>query len=153
MKHSLTEEQIENIIESDSYLNKEYFLWTMDESIEDKSMSAFFLAEEVYKDLEEPVVALMQHTGGFYSDAAQDISNRDYLVLDDIDADDRAREYSEDSVSDAKRDIPEHLQRYFDDNLYINDMLDEGRGSILAMHDGVEYEEVVNGTTYYIYKQ
>ena len=46
----------------------------------------------------------------------------------------------------------EALQCYFDRDAWKRDAQYDGRGHHLNHYDGEEYEEVVNGTSYYIYR-
>ena len=94
----------------------------------------------------------MQETGDFYSDCEDSIEADEWLVLTDSEADIRCMEYAETYAEDARSEIPHHLQIYFDENKYIEDLLDNGRSELLALYDGAEREQKVNGTTYYIYK-
>ena len=94
----------------------------------------------------------MQETGDFYSDCEDSIGNDKWLVFTDSEADAKCMEYAETYAEDARSEIPRHLQIYFNENKYIEDLLDNGRGELLASYDGVEREQEVNGTTYYIYK-
>jgi len=149
MSHLLTTEQIEEIVES-SY-HKEYFVWQMDEDNHGKSIEDFF-NDEVFDNIDFKVIALMQHTGDYYYDCDKLIENDDYLVCDDDDADALAQKYAENYADDACREIPDYLQRYFDEDLYIQDLL-EDRSSLLGHYDGCEYEESVNNTTYFIYRR
>lgn len=150
--HSLNEDQIHDIItQSDNY-SREYFIWQMDEANSNLSMEDFF-NDDIFSDLDERVVALMQHTGDYYSDCESAIYRDDYLVLTDNEADIRAQELAEDYASDAKYEIPEHLRYYFDEYRYIEDQLSDGRGILLAHANGEEYEEKVNETVYFIYKR
>ena len=153
MSHTLNEEQIQDIIDSDEAYSKLYFLWQIEPDNHGRDIIEFF-DEEVFSDLDEPIVALMQHTGDFYSACDKAIDDRDYLVLTDAEADSKAEEEADYYVEEALRQIPAYLRRYFDEGSYISDLLYEGRGSLLNRSDGSsEDEETVNGTTYYIYRQ
>ena len=57
-----------------------------------------------------------------------------------------------DNYIDECLDIPEHIKPYFDEEAWKRDARMDGRGHIISTHDGCEYEETVNGTTYYIYR-
>ena len=79
--------------------------------------------------------------------------NEDYLVLTDEEADEeedeRLNNYLEELVYS---EIPEHLREYFDEEAWKRDARMDGRGHTLSSYDGCEYEETVEGTTYYIYR-
>ena len=149
MNHSLTTEQIEDIVNSD--YSKEYFVWRIDEDNQDRFIENFFDAE-IFDYIDEPIIALMQHTGEFYSDCESYLDNGGYLVCEEDKADKLAHETAEGYADDARMEIPKYLQRYFNDDLYIEELLDDGRGPLLNYYDGCEYEELVNGTTYYVYR-
>ena len=76
-----------------------------------------------------------------------------YLVLTDSEADDiedeRLNQYIEECIMP---EIPERLQNYFDEEAWKRDARMDGRGHIISTYDGCEYEETVEGTTYYIYR-
>lgn len=147
----INEGQIQDLIDSNDIYSRYYFVWQMDPD-NTGGIEQFYI-DEIEPDLDEAVLALMQHTGDYYSDAERAIDNSEWLVLTDDEADKQARDYANRYVEDALMDIPKHLQYYFDDDRYIEDCLNDGRGSILAGYDGNEYEETINGTIYYIYRQ
>ena len=145
----ISEDQINDLIESNEQYSKAYFIWQMDE--DNTNLEQFYI-DEIELDLDDKVIALMQETGDFYSDCESSIGTDEWLVLTDSEADIRCREYAETYAEDARSEIPNHLQAYFDEDKYIEDLLDNGRGELLASYDGAEREQEVNGTTYYIYK-
>jgi hypothetical protein len=49
-------------------------------------------------------------------------------------------------------ELPDNMANYFDDEKWKRDARFDGRGHSLSSYDGNEYEEVVNGKTYYIYR-
>lgn len=145
----ITEEQINDLIESNEDYAKAYFIWQMDPNNTDIEQ---FYTEYLLPNLEETIVALMQHTGDSYEECEYAFDRRDWLVLTDEEADERCRQYAEDALEDVLYNVDKSLRYYFDEDRYIEDYLESGRGSILAWHDGREYEETVNGTTYYLYR-
>ena len=145
----ISEEQIQDLIDTNDSYTKEFFVWQMNPDNIDIEV---FYTECIEPDLEEDVLALMQHTGYFHDDCAKYIEDIDYFVLTEEDAEQKARENAEYYVDEALREMPQHLERYFDSELYIEDLM-EDRGMLLAPYDGNEYYEEVNGTTYYIYNQ
>lgn len=50
-------------------------------------------------------------------------------------------------------EIPERLRNYFDDEAWKEDARMDGRGHAISRYDGCEYEEKINGTWYFIYRQ
>ena len=145
----ISEEQINDLIESDEQYSKAYFIWQMDER--NTNLEQFYI-EEIAPELDECVIALMQETGDFYSGCEHAIDTKEWLVLTDSESDVMCRDYAEEYADNALNEIPSHLQEYFDENKYIEDLLDNDRGGLLASYDGAEREQEVNGTTYYIYK-
>ena len=152
MNHTLNEEQIQDIIDSDEAYSKLYFLWQIDPDNHGRDIIEFF-NEEVFSDLYEPIVALMQHTGDFYSVCDKAIGDKDYLVLTNDEADTEAEAAVDCALEEALHQIPEYFRRYFDEDSYISDLLSDGRGPLLNHSDGSENEETVNETTYYIYRR
>lgn len=146
----ISEEQINDLIESNEQYSKAYFIWQMNE--ENTSLEQFYL-DKIEPDLEERIVALMQHTGDCYSDCESSIGNDEWLVLTNREADEICTDYANTYTADALCEIPNHLQEYFNESKYIEDLLDNGRGELLSMYDGVEHEQEVNGTTYYLYRR
>ena len=145
----ISEEQIQDLIDTNDSYTKEFFVWQMNP---DNIDIEIFYAECIEPDLEEAVIALMQHTGNFYDDCEKAIEDEAYFVLTEKHAEQKARDYTECYVDEALREMPQHLERYFDSELYIDDLI-EDRGVLLAPYDGNEHYEEVNGTTYYIYQQ
>lgn len=78
----------------------------------------------------------------------------EYEVLTDSEADDRMDECLDNYIEELiLPEIPDHLQNYFDEEAWKSDARMDGRGHIISRYDGCEYEEKVNGTWYYIYRQ
>lgn len=79
--------------------------------------------------------------------------NEDYYVLTDSEADDMEDDSLDNYINECiMPEIPEHLQNYFDEVAWKRDARMDGRGHIISSYDGAEYEETVEGTTYYIYR-
>lgn len=145
----ISEEQIQDLIDSDERYSKEYFIWQMDE--DNTGIEQFYL-DEIESDLDERVLALMQHTGYMFSDCDRAIDKREWLVLTDKEADEQVANYAEDSLDDVLYGVNEVIKQYFDTERYLEDYIyDSDRGSVLASRDGNEYTETVNGTAYYLY--
>ena len=146
----LTNAQIQDLIDQD--YGPQFFVWRMEPTNDAEDLSAFF-DECIMSYLDERVLALMMEEYLFYADAEKAIDNDDWLVLTDDEADTQAYEHADSYVDDALREIPNHLQRYFDAELYLQDILDDGRGPLLAYYGSEEREQTVNGTTYYLYRR
>ena len=106
------------------------------------------------------VVALMQFLdcdfddiGEGFRDSAYSYGGQEYLVLTEDEADAAFDEALENILDDViLPDLDEALQCYFDRDAWKRDTQYDGRGHHLNHYDGEEYEEVVNGTSYYIYR-
>ncbi len=82
------------------------------------------------------------------------VSDGQYLVLDDSEADERFKEYCQNYIDDCLG-IPEGMRDFFDEEKYIDYVLTyDGRGSSLASYDGAENDIVDPDTneTFYIYR-
>lgn len=85
--------------------------------------------------------------------------NNDYLVLTDEEADEKWEEsldnYIEECITPEidKLDVG-NLSYYikFDEEMWKRDARMDGRGHSLASYDGNEYEETINGQTFYIFR-
>ena len=77
--------------------------------------------------------------------------NEDYLVLTDSEAD-NMEDSLLDNYIDECLEIPDNIRPYFDEEKWKRDARMDGRGHIISSYDGCEYEETVEGTTYYIYR-
>ena len=77
--------------------------------------------------------------------------NEDYYVLTDSEADDM-EDQQLDNYIDECLEIPDDIRPYFDEEKWKRDARMDGRGHIISSYDGAEYEETVEGTTYYIYR-
>lgn len=77
--------------------------------------------------------------------------NEDYLVLTDEEADEE-EDRQLDNYIDECLEIPNNIRPYFDEESWKQDARMDGRGHILSSYDGCEYEEEVEGTHYYIYR-
>jgi hypothetical protein len=145
----LSTDQIEELIESDSNYSKAYFVWQIDPKHTD--LEEFF-NEHVLPDLDDRILALCLEEGMYYSEAELALEKDYWKVLTDDEAYRLALDYAEDSCDTALSEMPEYLRAYFDDERYIDDLM-EYRGELITSSDGCEYTQTVNGTTYYLYKQ
>lgn len=153
----MTQEQYESIIEEFD-LSAEYFVWKIsncDESMDEEQRLKQFYESEVEPSIdneseEAKVIAIMQHTDQTYSDAYFDL-DRSFKVLTDSEADglldDRLDDYLNDHILSQ---IPTELRIYFDSEGWKYDN-NSDRGSWLNYVNGSEYDETVNGVTYYLY--
>ena len=145
----ISEEQIQDLIDSDERYSKKYFIWQMDP---DNTNIEQFYIDEIEPDIDERVIALMQHTGDMFSDCESAIDNRKWLVLTDEEADEQVADYAQCSLDDVLFGVDKVIKQYFDTKRYLEDYIyDSDRGSVIALRNGEEYIETVNGTTYYLY--
>jgi hypothetical protein len=114
--------------------------------------------EDFLNDLSEPEKAIaiameedidlldVEENGEYYRAAG-----REYRVFTDDEAD-IAWDESLESYIDDCLEIPESLERYFDREKWKEDAKVDGRGHSLSTYDGHERTQIVNGTTYFLYK-
>lgn len=104
--------------------------------------------DEAIKEVTDELDSIMNHYGNTY-----EYYREEYLVLTDSEADDEWDSALDNYIDECiLPEIPDHLQNYFDEEKWKQDAKYDGRGQSLATYDGCEYDEEVNGTTYYIYR-
>ena len=154
----MTSDQIQSIIDNFD-LQADYFIWqgknATPDMDDDARLQAYYSTELLdvasqYED-DEKILALMENTGYDWYSAEAAIDTK-YKVFTDEEADKAYTAGIDTNLDDIIDQIPKHLQQYFDREAYIFDNISD-RGSLLNSYDGCEYEETINGTTYYIYKQ
>lgn len=108
-------------------------------------------------------IALAQHLGtdteniedeievSHWDDCTFEAEGGEYLVLTDDEADGRWDEALDNYIEEALA-IPNYIRHYFDKNAWKSDARINRRCNSLASYDGVEYEEVVEDTTFYIFR-
>ena len=146
----MNEDQILNYIENDDKLSHEWFIY---QGTEDGTIFDFY-AEFIRNDLEDQYLALTIYNDIYYSEAVDLIDSEDYWVLTDDEADEKAELEAQYYAEEAQQEIPPHLQRYFDEDEYIKDVISNGRGQLLASYNG--YEDSItldNGSVFYIYRR
>lgn len=122
------------------------------------------LRDEVSNLEDEKIIALGKHLDLTPSEANEDIeldrdclysySGQEYLVCTDLEADELWDECLENYIEDCiLPELEEGLRRYFDNEAWKRDARYDSRGDYLNTYNGSEYEEKVNGTWYYIYRQ
>jgi hypothetical protein len=79
--------------------------------------------------------------------------NREYLVVDDAEAD-RLWDVSLDNYIDEciLPEVPEFVRYYFDEKSWKSDARIDGRGHSLSHYDGCEHDVSIDDDTYYIYR-
>lgn len=87
-------------------------------------------------------------------DNAESEEDKNYLSLDDEQADQRHEQYTKSYAEDIiLSQIPDNLQIYFDMDRFIEDVIrDDDRGQALASYDWNENEQVYDWVTYFIYR-
>lgn len=145
----ISEEQIQDLIDSDERYSKKYFIWQMDPDNTD--IEQFYL-DVLESDHDERIIALMQHTGDMLSDCVSAIDKCKWLILTDEEADEWVADYAQNSLDDVLYGVDKVIKQYFNTEQYLKDYIyDSDRGSVIASRDGEEHTETVNGTTYYLY--
>lgn len=121
-----------------------------------------------FEELTEKMQAVAQHlniehdedemenlTESTYNENIIEYYNEEYEVLTDEEADERWDEelqyYIDECIMPEIKD--ETLRRYFDEEAWKRDARFDGRGHAISRYDGAEYEERINNTWYYIYRQ
>ena len=78
----------------------------------------------------------------------------EYEILTDEEADERWEEELQNYIDECIiPELPDFAARYFDEEAWKRDAKFDGRGHSLSRYDGCEYEEKVNDTWFYIYRQ
>ena len=80
------------------------------------------------------------------------VSNGEYLVLTDEEADDAWDDELEHYIDECLN-IDEAIQPYFDREKWKDDARMDGRGHSLSSYDRAEHSKTVNEVNYYIYRQ
>ena len=146
----MNESQILNYIENDDKLSHEWFIY---QGTEDGTIFDFY-AEFIRDDLEDQYLALTIYNDSYYSEAVDLIDSEEYWVLTDDEADEKAELEAHYRAEEAQQEIPHHLQRYFDMDLFISDYISDGRGQLLNHYDGSEDSITLdNDSVFYIYRR
>ena len=146
----MNEDQILNYIENDDKLSHEWFIY---QGTEDGTIFDFY-AEFIRNDLEDQYLALTIYNDIYYSEAVDLVDSEEYWVLTDDEADEKAEQYAYESAEEAQQEIPHHLQRYFNMELFISDYISDSRGNLLNLCNGSEDSITLdNGSVFYIYRR
>ena len=146
----MNEDQILNYIENDNKLSHEWFIY---QGTEDGTIFDFY-AEFIRNDLDDRYLALTIYNGIYYSEAVDLIDSEEYWVLTDNEADEKAELEAQYYLEDALSQIPHHLQRYFNMELFISDYISDSRGNLLNLYNGSEDSITLdNGSVFYIYRR
>ena len=146
----MNEDQILNYIEDDDKLSHEWFIY---QGSEDGTIFDFY-AEFIRNNLEDQYLALTIYNDIYYSEAVDLVDSEEYWVLTDDEADEQAEQYAYLYAEEAQQEIPHHLQRYFNMDLFISDYISDGRGQLLNHYDGSEDSITLdNGSVLYIYRR
>ena len=146
----MNEDQILNYIEDDDKLSHEWFIY---QGTEDGTILDFY-AEFIRNDLEDQYLALAISNDIYYSEAVDLVDSEEYWVLTDDEADEKAEQYAYESAEEAQQEIPHHLQRYFNMELFISDYISDSRGNLLNLYNGSEDSITLDtGSVFYIYRR
>ena len=142
----LSNEQVISVATDILYLD-DFLLATLESATGTDWLDGF--AKDLYED-DLKSIALMLHTGEVY----EDLSTDDYKVLTDDEAEDTFTQYAQSYYEDIiEQEIPVYLRRYFDEDAWISDYINEAdRGEALSSN-GNEYEYQLLGQTFYIYEE
>ena len=142
----LSNEQVISVATDILYLD-DFLLATLESATGTDWLDGF--AKDLYED-DLKSIALMLHTGEVY----EDLSTDDYKVLTDDEAEDTFKQYAQNYYEDIiEQEIPVYLRRYFDEDAWISDYINEAdRGEALSSN-GNEYEYQLLGQTFYIYEE
>ena len=145
----MNEDQILNYIEDDDKLSHEWFIY---QGTEDGTIFDFY-AEFIRNDLDDRYLALTIYNDVYYSEAVDLIDSEKYWVLTDEEADEKAELEAQYFLENALSEIPNYLYRYFDDDKYISEQIQD-RGYLLNSYNGSEDSITLdNGSVYYIYRR
>lgn len=111
--------------------------------------------EEQQKQREEAIREVIRELSYIVEgyDNCYNYYGQEYLVLTDEEADEEEEKQLDSYLEQCiYPEIPENLRDYFDDEAWKSDARIDGRGHLISTDDGCEYDETVNGTTYYIYR-
>ena len=104
---------------------------------------------EAIKEVTDELDSIVETSWGTYN-----YYGEEYDVLTDEEANDRWDEELQNYIDKIiLPEIPEPYKNYFDDEAWKRDAQYDGRGHSISRYDGCEYEEKVNDTWYYIYRQ
>lgn len=146
----MNEDQILNYIEDDDKLSHDWFIY---QGTENGTIFDFY-AEFIRPNLDDRYLALAFYNGIYYPEAVDLIDSEEYWILTDDEADTQAEQYAYLCAEEAQQEIPHHLQRYFDMDLFISDYISEGRGQLLNLYNGSEDSITLdNGSVFYIYRR
>jgi hypothetical protein len=146
----MTETQILQYIESEDKINQQWFIY---QGTKDGTIFDFYL-EHIRPNLDDRALALTINEDIYYEEAVELIDNEEYFVLTDDEADERAEQWAWELAEDAASQMPQHLEKYFNQELYVSDYLSDDRGMILDSYNGSEDSITLdNGSVFYIYRR
>ena len=79
------------------------------------------------------------------------ISDGEYLVMTDSEADQWEQDWLERTFEEQTYDVPDDLKRFMDVDKFVREY-SGNRGENISGYDGQEYEQELEGETYYIYR-
>jgi hypothetical protein len=155
----MLEEYIENIEEEEDdrvYTWEDYDNFVLNNSFPDD-----------LEELDDKVIALATHleispneaqddiSEQSYDDCCFDYGKREYYVYTERERDSNGLERAENLIDECY--LTDEIRnswiyRHFDMDSAIEEVISDGYGNLFASYDGAEYEEDVNGNTYYIYR-
>jgi len=146
----MTDEQIQSILDYNDEYDKLFFLFQATDP-DDKLQEFYEEAILPYED--EYTLALMENLGETFDLCSTWVHDK-YLVFSEESVRAACEESLDYMVRERTEEIPQDLRYYFDSDAYLEDLIDSmSAGEILSRYDGNEEYEIINGTTYYIYRQ
>jgi hypothetical protein len=148
----ITSDQIQSIIDDLDY-EAEYFTWQINTN-SDTPLKDFFYEiiepELLTKESYCKRLAILQFDKHLSWEEAE--SGTIYKCYTDNEADNEAIEITESLIEDVYlAECPDYLRNYIDIDKFTEDILEDGRGSLLNNYNSEEYKEIVDGIVYYIY--
>ena len=151
----MTAEQNRSIIQGHD-LESDFIGWIDFENFDGsfESLMENFLEEGDFDEEDEKLFALMEHTGDLLDEVKSLYDNEDYLVLTDEEADEAVEAAAQNYLEEViYPELTDTSRRYFDDESFIEDYKQDGKGHILSCYDGEESYVTINSTDYYIYRR
>ena len=140
----ITWEEFDTMVENDNIPDE------LQDIVDDEKLWALALHLDI-----TPYEAINDISVSKYDDCLYEYGNREYYVYTDNERESEGRERAESLIEDCyiTNEIKESwLYRHFDMESAIDEVIDDGYGNLFAGYDSNEYEEEINSTDYFIYR-
>ena len=145
LEPELPQDESYYIANREDYDTEEEFLEEQKELDKEKEQDMSDATQEIIDELES-IVPEYDNNFSYHRE--------EYTVVTDEEADALCEQELDNYIEEIiMPELPNHLQNYFDEDSWKSDARMDGRGHFLAWYDGCEYDETVNGVTYYIYRR